>query len=293
MSRFKTLSHWLTNPHRLVVRSEEDFAIKRTLRFNYAKIIVLGGLAVALLCTLSFYASRRWVLYQTHADENAIQTRRQLAGLHATTDSLEAALQEYDSFVSGIRHVVYDDQSLLSEARRLEEEQVDVARAGVTVADLEEVSSVDRRWRASFEGDGRQGDATTQLRADGDGPAGIIFFPPVNGIISDDYDVDIGHYGVDVVAKKDAPIRCVADGTVIIASWTEDTGYTLAVQHANGLTSIYKHNASLSKKVGHVVKGGEVVATIGNTGELTSGPHLHFELWYDGNPVDPKEFVSF
>jgi murein DD-endopeptidase MepM/ murein hydrolase activator NlpD len=98
---------------------------------------------------------------------------------------------------------------------------------------------------------------------------------------------------VDVVAKKDEPVKCVADGTVILSSWTNDTGHIIAIQHQGNLISVYKHNSVLLKKAGNFVRAGEIISVIGNSGELTTGPHLHFELWHNSNPVNPEIFVSF
>jgi len=121
----------------------------------------------------------------------------------------------------------------------------------------------------------------------------IFFFSPISGLVSKKFNLKEDHYGIDVVAKKNEPVMAVASGTVIISSWTQDSGYVLAIQHSSNLISIYKHNAELLKKTGSFVNGAEVIAIIGNTGELTDGPHLHFELWYNGNPVNPEDFVSF
>ena len=293
LARRNTLSHWLTNPHRLVVRSEEDFAVKRTLRFNYAKIIVFGGLTVVLLCVLSFYLTLGWITYRTAAGGEELRARRQLLRLHTTADSLLVALQQRDEFINGFRRVVYDNGALEAEAQALEEAQTDVLREGITPTDLEELTDVDRRWRADFEGKGGKRAARPGATAGNVPLETVEFFTPIKGMISSDFESKIGHFGVDVVSKTNEPVRCVADGTVLLASWTEDTGYTIAVQHANDLVSIYKHNASLTRKVGNVVKAGEKISVIGNTGELTTGPHLHFELWHQGSPVDPKEYISF
>ena len=121
----------------------------------------------------------------------------------------------------------------------------------------------------------------------------VFFFTPISGYVSRSYNQKDEHYGVDIVAKQNEPIMSVGNGTVIMSSWTQDSGYVIAIQHSDNLISVYKHNASLLKKVGNFVLGGEVIAIIGNTGELTDGPHLHFELWYNGNPVNPEDFVTF
>jgi murein DD-endopeptidase MepM/ murein hydrolase activator NlpD len=98
---------------------------------------------------------------------------------------------------------------------------------------------------------------------------------------------------VDIVTVKDAPIKTVADGTVIFAEWTAETGYVIIVDHGNNLISVYKHNAFLNKAQGQLVKAGEVIASAGNTGEFTTGPHLHFELWSEGYPINPTNFIDF
>jgi murein DD-endopeptidase MepM/ murein hydrolase activator NlpD len=119
------------------------------------------------------------------------------------------------------------------------------------------------------------------------------FFSPISGYISAAFDPRNEHFGIDVVSKKDEPVKCIADGTVVFSSWTQEAGYVTAIQHQTNLISIYKHNSTLTKEIGNFVSAGEIIAIIGNTGELTSGPHLHFELWYNGSAVNPEEFISF
>ena len=101
------------------------------------------------------------------------------------------------------------------------------------------------------------------------------------------------HYAIDVVAPANEPVKATLDGTVIFASWTPETGHVIGIQHNNNLISIYKHNAVLLKKVGTFVNSGDAIAVVGNSGELTSGPHLHFELWHNGNPVNPEKYMVF
>jgi murein DD-endopeptidase MepM/ murein hydrolase activator NlpD len=121
----------------------------------------------------------------------------------------------------------------------------------------------------------------------------VFFFTPIDGVISKKFSINDEHYGLDIVSKKNEPIKAITDGTVIVSSWTQDSGHTLAIQHKHQLISFYKHNSARLKNVGDVVKAGDIIAIIGNSGELTDGPHLHFELWYNGNAVNPEDFMAF
>ena len=115
---------------------------------------------------------------------------------------------------------------------------------------------------------------------------------PVKGTISDTFDVSRGHYGIDIIAPKDSPIKSILPGIVIHADWNPETGNSISVQHPYGLVSVYKHNSSLLKEIGDQVDEGEAIAIIGNTGELSTGPHLHFELWHDGQAINPKQIIN-
>lgn len=117
--------------------------------------------------------------------------------------------------------------------------------------------------------------------------------PPVRGIIIESFDVSIKHYGIDIVLKEQTPVKAVADGIVLLSEWTIDSGHTVIVYHKDQLTSVYKHNNLSKVKTGDYVKQGQVVALSGNTGELTSGPHLHFELWDSNGPINPEDFIIF
>lgn len=119
------------------------------------------------------------------------------------------------------------------------------------------------------------------------------FFPPVEGVVTQSFNEKDRHYGTDIVAKSNAKVATVLDGVVVFTDWTVKTGYVIQVQHANDLLSVYKHNSTLLKKQGDYVRAGEVIAVVGNTGEESSGPHLHFELWRAGNPLNPEDFIKF
>lgn len=121
----------------------------------------------------------------------------------------------------------------------------------------------------------------------------LHFFTPVKGIVTDHYNAKQNHLGVDIVASPNEVVKATLEGTVILATWTLETGYIIQIQHQGNIISVYKHNANLLKKVGAQVKSGDPIAILGNSGELTTGPHLHFELWHNGKPVNPEDYLIF
>jgi len=121
----------------------------------------------------------------------------------------------------------------------------------------------------------------------------LFFTPPVTGTMTKPFSQDERHYGVDIAAAKNTAIKSVMSGFVISSDWSLETGNTICIQHSDNLVSFYKHNSVLLKKVGDNVKAGEAIAIIGNTGDHTTGPHLHFELWHEGKPIDPWDYVNF
>ena len=220
-----------------------------------------------------------------------MEANKKLYELKVKVDSLSQEVDEKDKFILNFQRVLSGDTTGAFDTYENNiSDQTEVLNPDIDMAKL---SKVDSQFRQEYE----QSDlslvnfansASNELKE-------IYFFPPISagGFISKGYRVKDGHFGVDVVAKKNEPVKCIADGTVIMASWTQDSGYVIAVQHRGNLISVYKHNAELLKKVGNFVSAGEIISIIGNTGELTDGPHLHFELWYNGNSVNPEEFVTF
>jgi murein DD-endopeptidase MepM/ murein hydrolase activator NlpD len=126
------------------------------------------------------------------------------------------------------------------------------------------------------------------------GLANLHFFPPVRGIVSGKYELRTKHFGTDIVTKPKALVSAVLDGTVIFTGWTMETGFVIEIQHQNNIVSVYKHNASLLKETGDLVHAGDAISVVGDSGELyTSGPHLHFEIWYKGSALDPEKHILF
>lgn len=133
----------------------------------------------------------------------------------------------------------------------------------------------------------------TQPEQRDDKMKGVFFFTPLKGEVTNSFGGDAGHNGVDIIAPENEAVMSTLDGTVIFAGWTTENGHVIQVQHAHNLVSIYKHNSVLLKTEGDKVAAGEPIAIVGNTGDLSTGAHLHFELWYNGNPINPQEFIAF
>ena len=121
----------------------------------------------------------------------------------------------------------------------------------------------------------------------------LFFSKPINGVITATYDWDKKHYGIDLVAEEKSAILATLEGTVVFTGYDEQVGHVIQIQHQNGFLSLYKHNAMLLKKIGDVVQAGETIALLGNSGELSTGAHLHFELWHDGKPLNPEDYITF
>ncbi|MDR2682495.1 MAG: M23 family metallopeptidase [Dysgonamonadaceae bacterium] len=124
-------------------------------------------------------------------------------------------------------------------------------------------------------------------------PANLLFYRPVQGVISDKFDSAEKHYGIDIAAPPQSSVLATMKGSVVFSGFEANGGYVIQIQHANGFLSVYKHNAILLKKQGDGVDAGEAIAIVGNTGSLSNGTHLHFELWYNGKPVNPEEYIVF
>ena len=285
MARFKkTLSNWLNNRHILIIQNEEDFSEKATYNFTYARIIFFAFLAFLLVLALSFYLVNTFLAQWFDPRYAEQETRKDLVEMQLVLDSINNRLENQIQYTQ--------DLNMILMGGNRDTLQNETANAGaVNLTDSEEARVIDSLFKSEFETGG--GDFLLGQSLENFELRQTYFFSPISGFISAPFDPKNEHYGIDVVSKKDEAVKCIADGTVIFASWTQEAGNVIAVQHQANLISIYKHNASLTKELGSFVSAGEIVAIVGNTGELTSGPHLHFELWYNGNAVDPEEFISF
>lgn len=282
----KTLSGWLTNRYLLIIRNEENFAEKTTVSFNYARVILIMTLGFIITLAISVYLVTsvfdQW-LDPRHAE---MMANRQVIRLSMSIDSLENEVREKDQYINNVKMLFEGGADAITE---LVPEEIETTSPGALLRD--DITPIDSQFRAEYE----QSDLGLLTFVDnaGDELRELYLFSPVSGIVTQGFNPKEDHFGIDIVAKENEGILCVADGVVIFASWTLDSGYVIGVQHRGNLISVYKHNSELLKNVGNFVTSGEIIAIIGNTGELTSGPHLHFELWHKSNPVNPKDYITF
>ena len=287
MSQKRTFSNWLTNRYLLIVRNEEDFSEKRTIIFNYARLILLLAFIFILSMTLSVL-SVNTVLKQWFDPRYAeMEANRQVLNLTMMLDSLQHEVQVKNNYIQNVMYIL-EGQNLdsLSSSNKV--------LSTSTLGDINlspALSPLDSQFRAEYESSDL-GLVSLNFNRSEDELRELVFFTPLEGIITNNFDPKEDHFGIDIVSQENEPIKALADGIVIMASWTLDGGYVLVIQHSGNLISIYKHNSELLKSVGNFVGSGEVVSIIGNTGELTSGPHLHFELWFKEQAVNPEDYVN-
>ncbi|HEX5171163.1 MAG TPA: M23 family metallopeptidase [Cyclobacteriaceae bacterium] len=283
----KTLSNWLTTRYQLIIRNEENFAEKTSLAFSYSKIILFSVILFVAILLISLFMVKTILARWFDPRHAQMEANRQLYELALKVDSLGIEVDRKDKFIANFQRVLSGDTTnFVDPAQVLKGESQPLTKVNNLKPD-----PTDSAFRKDFEKSDLSLITFTNVKYQD--LQETFFFTPITGFISDHYDVKKGHFGIDVVAKTNEPVKSIADGTVILASWTQDSGYVIAVQHRGNLISVYKHNAELLKKVGTFVNAGDIISIVGNSGEMTDGPHLHFELWYNGNSLNPEEFVTF
>ena len=185
-------------------------------------------------------------------------------------------------------------QNYLDAVKRIINGDVDTANPVLPPAPAEgqklnlEKSKEDSLFRLQVEAEER-----FTIPTNDNAPVVEAFFIPLRGMVSDEYNPTKNHFGIDITGRENEPVKACLDGTVLLADWSPEMGHMLMIQHRNNFISVYKHNSAVLKKAGDLVRAGEVVAIVGNSGELSTGPHLHFELWQNGSAVNPRNFISF
>lgn len=272
---------------RLVIMKDETFEEKFALTLTPLNTFILIGSLVISLIFLTTYLIAFTNLREYIPGYADVGMKRNLIYLSLKTDSLTNKIIAQENYINNLNEVM----SGKAGTEKIKDTSTTTVRFD-SIVQLEK-SPADSQLRSLMES---QDQFDLSFDANGSyatGIAGFYYFTPLAGAITDEFNPNIKHYGVDIVGAPNEAIKSTLDGTVVFAGFTSENGYVIAVQHNNNLFSIYKHNSVLLKSAGDFVKAGDVIAIIGNSGELSNGPHLHFELWYNGNPVNPKDYMSF
>lgn len=280
----KKLLKRLKSRFRLTVLNENTFEEKLSYSLTPLNLIVMfGGLLVvfgALIYLLVAYTPLKNYVIPDYA---ASGYREEARTARLRVDSLLEVTRQNEKYMTDLK-VILAGGSLTNSA--------DSGKKDIENTNLQyEVADVDDALRQKLSEEDRFSlEVENNDNAD---KRGFLLFKPVNGTVTGSFNPKSGHFGIDLVAPKDDPVKAVLDGTVISAAFTADGGNVIQIQHANNLISVYMHNSALLRKSGDIVKAGESIAFIGDSGDHSEGPHLHFELWDNGIAVDPMEYLSF
>jgi murein DD-endopeptidase MepM/ murein hydrolase activator NlpD len=277
------LKQKLTDKYRLVVLNENTFEERFSLKLSVLNIFVLGGVLSFLLILVTTFIITFTPIKEFIPGYSSTELKIQATKLALQTDSLKRKLDVLYNYTAALQPILTGE---------IKGGIIDSIHKDTEIIIIEDslfnASREDSIFREKIDSQDRfpiQNNAASNVK--------IVFFAPLNGIISQDFDSKTKHLAVDIVAKKNAPVKATADGTVIFSGWTTETGNVIILKHAYDYISVYKHNGNLLKQQGDFVKSGEVIASVGSTGELTTGPHLHFELWSDGYAVNPTNLIDF
>ena len=279
----------LKNKFRFVVLNdetfEEKFSLSLTRRNVWIFMSVVSFTLIFLTAAAIIYTPLKYFI-PGFGDYNY---RGQILQLQFKTDSLQQALNSRAIWLEDVANVangnVDSTKPKVAAKSNFDKSQIKLNDVRPEDQELRKQVEDEENYALSYSANQNSGtvDEVKQMH----------LMDPVEGYVTDEYDKKAEHYGIDIAAKEDAPVKAVLDGKVISASYNLETGYVIEIQHKNNLVSIYKHNARLVKKAGNFVKTGEVIAIVGSTGELSSGPHLHFELWQEGKSLNPKDYIVF
>ncbi len=286
----KKLKEKLHKKYRIVIYNydthEEKFHFRLT-RMNVFGIVIISMLLLIILTTyiIAFTPLREYIPGYTDVSLN-----KRVYEMERRADSLEIIFQQKDQYINNIKRIIMDDDFTTDSVNSLLTQSSNTDFNNITIKKSKE----DSIFRANFEIETRNNLFNSPIMSDITADLKIVsFYSPIDGIVTNHFDRANKHYGTDLVASNNAVIKATADGTVIYSGWSVDNGYCIGIQHNGNLLSFYKHNAVLLKEEGEYVSAGDPIAIYGNSGSLSTGPHLHFELWYNGTPLNPEDYISF
>ena len=286
MSKRKKLIDKLKEKYKLVILNDDTFEEKASFNASLWYLIIGTSAFAILLIFLTITTIRFTPLREYLSGVTDDDSRKTIIEAYGKVDSLEKVTKANDLYLTNLKNVINGNVG----EDKLEKPK-DVSKASDSIKLNQKISKEEKELRSLIESEGKF-DLNAQTQTERTGIASYAFFSPVKGKVTDAFD-PIQHYGLDIASRKNENIKATLEGTVVFSNFTPETGYVIAIQHGNNLISFYKHCSVLLKKVGSFVRAGEVIAVVGNTGEYSTGPHLHFEIWFNGIAVNPQNYMTF
>jgi murein DD-endopeptidase MepM/ murein hydrolase activator NlpD len=295
VSRWQKMLAQLNNRYRLSIMKEGTFEEVRSFQLSLMNVYLALSSVVVLVVVMVVLLIAYSPIKKYLPGFGNIVEREELTELYQEMSQLEDDLDAQTQYANSFRNLLLGKYQSAVDA----EKEIDTTGMG-ELENVEEVTlsaeEIQLRREMALEevGEAARSSSGQPISGSQNTPLEQLFMvAPIRGEITGAFDPEDSHNGVDIIAPKGTAVKAAMDGYVILSDYTYDTGYTIGIQHQNGVITFYKHNSELLKKVGSFVRGGEAIAIIGNTGHQTTGPHLHFELWSRGVPVNPVDYVKF
>ena len=279
----------LRNKYRLIILNETTFEEKLSFRLSRLNVFIVTGVLVILLIFLTSYIIAFTPLKEYIPGYQSLTPQKELYTIQLRADSLDKEMHAKDLVLKNIQNIIGGGAPTDTINEKPSDSSV------VKYSKIKSAPSEDEiALRTDFDKETRYNIGPSKGNSGSESSIRTInFFTPVKGTITSKFSVNDKHYGIDISASKDEPVKAALDGTVIFADFTPKTGYVIGIQHRLNYITFYKQNSILVKSPGQFVRAGEPIAIVGNSGEKSSGPHLHFELWHNGNPVNPLDYIDF
>lgn len=284
-SKKKSLLKRLKERYRLIVYTDKDF--EPIYKLNYSQFAMFSSIAggivlfIAIIFSVIAFTPIRGII-PGYPNRNLKESLIYNAKL---VDSLEFEIQRRDIYFANIQNIIFG------------KEPIELSHSSDSIVEGEMTNTSNIEYEPTvintFKEEANRSYKISSEKKINANISSLHFFTPVKGMVTNEFKSDENHFGTDIVASSEEVVKAILPGTVVMASWTLKTGHVIQIQHDNNLLSVYKHNAELLKKMGQFVDAGEPIAIIGNSGELTTGPHLHFELWHNMVAVNPEDYINF
>ena len=286
MSIYRKLLKNFEGRYQLIIRNIENFAEYVSIPFSYSTIVACILIWFSASIGLSLWLAKTVLAKWMNPVYIETENRNKICSLTASVKELEQHIEFQTKFITTLQRLI-QGKSHIAHIPQPPPPSTPPTSAPAPAPTFANTPS------AAANLSSKESDTKHNLDSPATPPLCNVYFSPIKGCITNAFNRKSRHYGIDIVAKEKDPIKSIATGIVFFSDWSVDTGWVIAIQHHNNLISIYKHCAILFKKVGNLVRAGDVIALMGNSGEISTGPHLHFELWYQGIALNPEEFIKF